>query len=60
MLVVTRRAGESIMIGDDIEIYVAEISGRQVRLGITAPDRTTIVRKELHLRQKAMFDKEPT
>ena len=44
------------MIGDDIEIYVAEISGRQVRLGITAPDRTTIIRKELHLRQKAMFE----
>ncbi len=47
MLILTRRAGESICIGPDIEISVLEISGDHVRLGIAAPSNVTVLRKEL-------------
>jgi len=45
MLILTRRSGESIKIGDDITISVIEIRGHQVRLGIEAP-RTVVVHRE--------------
>lgn len=48
MLILTRKAGESITIGDDIEVQVIEIKGKQVRLGITAPkEKYAIHRKEV-------------
>lgn len=47
MLILTRRAGDSIVIGDDIRIYVKEVRGRQVQIGIIAPDDVTIRRAEL-------------
>ena len=47
MLVLTRRAGESITIGDDIVVTVVAASGGQVRLGITAPQRVTVLREEI-------------
>jgi carbon storage regulator len=47
MLILTRRSGEAIDIGDDIEITVLEVSGEHVRLGITAPRSLAVVRKEL-------------
>ena len=46
MLVMRRRAGESFMIGDGIEIEVLEVSGSRVKLGIVAPETCLIVRKE--------------
>ncbi|MBM3746611.1 MAG: carbon storage regulator [Acidobacteria bacterium] len=49
MLVIRRRAGESILIGEGIEIQVAEISGGRVKLGIVAPAEVTILRKEVKL-----------
>ena len=49
MLILSRTKGESIKIGDDIEIYVAEIKGDKVRLGISAPDDMKICRTELYL-----------
>nr|WP_130790045.1 carbon storage regulator CsrA [Lachnoclostridium pacaense] len=49
MLILSRKKGESIKIGDDIEIYVAEIKGDKVRLGISAPDDMKICRTELYL-----------
>jgi carbon storage regulator len=49
MLVLTRKKGESIVIGDDIEIIVADIQGDQVRLGINAPSSISIHRKEVFL-----------
>jgi carbon storage regulator len=49
MLVLTRKKGESIVIGDDIEIIVADIQGDQVRLGINAPSNISIHRKEVFL-----------
>jgi carbon storage regulator len=47
MLVLTRRVGESILIGPDIEVRVLELHGRQVRIGVQAPRDVTIVRDEL-------------
>ncbi len=47
MLVLTRKRGQSLMIGQDVEISVIEISGDQVRLGINAPKSVTIHRKEV-------------
>jgi carbon storage regulator CsrA len=47
MLVLTRKIGEQLIIGDDIRITVAEICGNQVRLGIAAPPEICVLRKEL-------------
>ena len=50
MLVLTRRAGESIMIDGQIELKVLRIKGSQVHLGIEAPRETAIHRKEVWVR----------
>lgn len=47
MLILTRRAGEAIAIGDEIVVSVLEIRGSQVRLGITAPPTVTVHRGEI-------------
>ncbi|WP_203289046.1 carbon storage regulator CsrA [Metabacillus sp. cB07] len=49
MLVLTRKTGEAIKIGDDIEISVISISGDQVKIGIEAPKHIDIHRKEVYL-----------
>ncbi|MGD6794229.1 carbon storage regulator CsrA [Metabacillus indicus] len=49
MLVLTRKTGEAIKIGDDIEISVISISGDQVKIGINAPKHIDIHRKEIYL-----------
>jgi carbon storage regulator len=48
MLVLARRLNESIMIGDNIEVVVIDIKGDQVKLGIRAPKRVTVHRKEIY------------
>ncbi|HXG19522.1 MAG TPA: carbon storage regulator CsrA [Methylomirabilota bacterium] len=48
MLVLTRRPGESITIGDDIIVTVISASGGQVRLGITAPRSVQVLREEIY------------
>jgi len=48
MLVLTRKSGESINLGDDITITIVEIKGNSVRLGIKAPANLKIYRKELY------------
>ncbi|MBL8762792.1 MAG: carbon storage regulator CsrA [Phycisphaerae bacterium] len=48
MLVLTRQRDETIMIGDEIEITVVDIRGDKVRLGITAPTRIAVHRKEVY------------
>ena len=48
MLTLTRKIGQKIRIGDDIEIVVREIRGRQVRLGISAPQGLSVYREELY------------
>jgi len=48
MLVLTRKSDQSIVIGDDIEIVVVEIRGDSVKLGINAPRRIAVHRKEVY------------
>jgi carbon storage regulator len=48
MLVLARRLNESIMIGDDIEVVVIDIKGDQVKLGIRAPKKISVHRKEIY------------
>ena len=50
MLVLSRKANESIMIGQDIKVEVLEIRGNVVRLGIKAPREISVVRSELRER----------
>ena len=52
MLVLTRKVGEEILIGDQINIKVIEISGNKVRLGIDAPVSMRIYREEILARVK--------
>ena len=47
MLILQRKAGESLMIGDDITIQVISVDGTRVRLAISAPDNVPILRTEL-------------
>lgn len=47
MLILQRKAGQSFVIGDDIEITVQDISGGRVRLSVNAPKNVQILRKEL-------------
>ena len=47
MLVLTRRTGETILIGDDIEITILAVDGSQVRVGVDAPEDVKILRGEL-------------
>jgi len=48
MLVLSRRKNESIMIGEDIEIVIADVRGDNVRLGITAPKYVPVHRREVY------------
>jgi carbon storage regulator len=48
MLVLTRKPGQSIMIGDGIEVQVLSVAGEKVRLGITAPRDVSIFRNEVY------------
>lgn len=50
MLILTRRTGESLHIGDHIKVSVISIQGKQVRLGITVPDDTVVYREEVYER----------
>ena len=48
MLVITRRIGESVRIGDDITVYIMKQDGKQVKMGIEAPREVLILRSELN------------
>ncbi|HXK30480.1 MAG TPA: carbon storage regulator CsrA [Candidatus Binatia bacterium] len=48
MLILSRKSGESIAIGDDITITIVTISGSQVRLGIAAPREVRVLREEIY------------
>jgi carbon storage regulator len=50
MLILTRRKGETLMIGDNIDVTVLDIRGRQVRLGINAPKDVSVHREEIYQR----------
>jgi len=49
MLILTRKSGESITIGDDVKVTVVEVKGKQVRIGIDAPRSYTIHREEVYI-----------
>ena len=49
MLILTRKSGESITIGDDVKLTVVEVKGKQVRIGIDAPRSYMIHREEVYL-----------
>ena len=57
MLILTRRIGESLIIGDDISVTVLGVKGNQVRLGVEAPQDVTIDREEIYLRKQAQKTK---
>jgi carbon storage regulator len=52
MLILTRRAGERVVIGEDVLVTVMEVSGQTVRLGIAAPQGVPIYREEIWLAVK--------
>jgi carbon storage regulator len=47
MLIITRRAGEKVMVGDDVVVHVMEIAGNTVRVGIEAPRSLPVYREEI-------------
>jgi carbon storage regulator len=52
VLIIRRKPGESILIGEDIELHVVDISQHRVKLGITAPADVLILRREIQLAQQ--------
>lgn len=57
MLILTRRVGETLMIGDDITVTVLGVQGNQVRIGINAPKDVAVHREEIALKIKAEKEK---
>ncbi|QBQ62773.1 carbon storage regulator CsrA [Actinobacillus indolicus] len=56
MLILTRKIGESLLIGDDVEITVLSIRGSQVKLGVKAPKEISVHREEIYQRIKALAE----
>ena len=50
MLILTRKVGESVLIGDDISITVLSVRGNQVKLGVQAPKEVSVHREEIYQR----------
>ena len=53
MLVLSRKIGELILIGDGIELTVLQVRGDRVKLGLTAPPEVSILREELYIQDQA-------
>lgn len=56
MLILTRKAGETIVINDNIRVTVLQVNGGQVRIGIEAPPEIAVHRSEIHERIKAQAE----
>ena len=50
MLILTRRVGETLMVGDDVTITVLGVKGNQVRIGVNAPKEVSVHREEIYQR----------
>lgn len=59
MLILTRRVGETVMIGDEVTVTVLGVKGNQVRIGVNAPKDVAVHREEIYERIKKEED-EPT
>lgn len=53
MLILTRRVGERLMIGDEIQVTVLGVKGNQVRIGVHAPPNVSVHREEIYQRVRA-------
>ena len=62
MLILTRRVGESIMIGDNVTVTVLGVKGNQVRIGVNAPKEVAVHREEIYekIRAENSGDDAPT
>ncbi|XPV75213.1 MAG: carbon storage regulator CsrA [Desulfovibrio sp.] len=52
MLILTRRPGESLYLGDDIKVKVLSVSGKQIKLGLEIPEDLSVYREEVYLKIK--------
>ena len=60
MLILTRRTGESLRIGDDVEVTVMAVNGSQVRIGIKAPRNIAVDREEIAERKQREREPAPS
>ncbi|MCB1869999.1 MAG: carbon storage regulator CsrA [Gammaproteobacteria bacterium] len=60
MLILTRRVGETLMIGDEVTVTVLGVKGNQVRIGVNAPRDVTVHREEIYerIKQEQLSDQE--
>ncbi|MCW8107658.1 carbon storage regulator CsrA [Alteromonas ponticola] len=59
MLILTRRVGETLMVGDDVTVTVLGVKGNQVRIGVNAPKEVSVHREEIYMRIQAEKSGQP-